>query len=111
MAWFSSSKKLLSKTFGLYQSCGVQVSFEETRKVSTLIPSDNLGNDSENLPRLTKDMASEVRHILEQDDPNMVVSTAFKLCIRQRYLATLEEGSMTCSCSFAPWLALGFGCN
>ncbi|CAM4640626.1 unnamed protein product [Leuciscus chuanchicus] len=95
MAWFSSSKKLSSKTFGLYQvaSCGVEVSVEETRKASTLINSDNLVNHSENLPRLTKDMASEVRHILKQDDPNMVISTAFKLCIRQSDLATLEEGS------------------
>jgi len=38
-------------------------------------------------------MSSEVKHILEQDDPNMVISTAFKLCIRQSDLATMEEGS------------------
>jgi len=38
-------------------------------------------------------MASEVKHILEQNDPNRVISTAFKLCIRQSDLATLEEGS------------------
>ncbi|KAK7122888.1 hypothetical protein R3I94_019863 [Phoxinus phoxinus] len=77
----------------LQSSCGVEVSVEETRKASTLKHAGNLVNHSENLPRLTKDMASEVRHILEQDDPNMVISTAFKLCIRQRDLATLEEGS------------------
>jgi len=39
-------------------------------------------------------MASEVKHILEQNDPNRVISTAFKLCIRQSDLATLEEGNI-----------------
>ncbi|CAM4606410.1 unnamed protein product [Leuciscus chuanchicus] len=89
----ADQQRLREELKHLHDSCGVEVSVEETRKASTLINSDNLVNHSENLPRLTKDMASEVRHILKQDDPNMVISTAFKLCIRQSDLATLEEGS------------------
>ncbi|KAJ3613831.1 hypothetical protein NHX12_020077, partial [Muraenolepis orangiensis] len=48
---------------------------------------------SEDLPRLTKDMSAEVSAALTQSDPNLVLSSAFKLRITQRDLATLREGS------------------
>ncbi|KAK7904187.1 hypothetical protein WMY93_016794 [Mugilogobius chulae] len=46
----------------------------------------------EDIPRLTKEMAAEVSSALSQRDPNLVLSSAFKLRITQRDLATLQEG-------------------
>lgn len=37
-------------------------------------------------------MAQEVTSALAQNDPNLVLSAAFKLRITQRDLATLQEG-------------------
>ncbi|KAM9397555.1 sentrin-specific protease 2 isoform 2-T2 [Salvelinus alpinus] len=50
-------------------------------------------NSAEELPRFSKEMAVEVSRALSQRDPNLVLSSAFKLCITQRDLATLQEGS------------------
>uniref|UniRef100_A0A8B9KVB7 SUMO specific peptidase 2 n=1 Tax=Astyanax mexicanus TaxID=7994 RepID=A0A8B9KVB7_ASTMX len=47
----------------------------------------------EEFPRLTKEMQHEVSSALAQRDPNLVLSSAFKLRITQRDLATLQEGS------------------
>uniref|UniRef100_A0A3B4C8H0 Ubiquitin-like protease family profile domain-containing protein n=1 Tax=Pygocentrus nattereri TaxID=42514 RepID=A0A3B4C8H0_PYGNA len=47
----------------------------------------------EEFPRLTKEMQHEVSAALAQRDPNLVLSSAFKLRITQRDLATLQEGS------------------
>ncbi|XP_076871674.1 sentrin-specific protease 2 [Brachyhypopomus gauderio] len=47
----------------------------------------------EEFPRLTKEMQQEVSAALAQRDPNLVLSSAFKLRITQRDLATLQEGS------------------
>ncbi|XP_030637411.1 sentrin-specific protease 2 [Chanos chanos] len=44
-------------------------------------------------PRLGKEMLQEVSAALAQRDPNLVLSSAFKLRITQRDLATLQEGS------------------
>ncbi|KAM8917076.1 sentrin-specific protease 2 isoform 2-T2 [Spinachia spinachia] len=49
-------------------------------------------HSDEDIPRLTKDMAAEVSCALAQSDPNIVLSSAFKLRITQRDLATLQEG-------------------
>ncbi|XP_061649704.1 sentrin-specific protease 2 isoform X1 [Phyllopteryx taeniolatus] len=46
----------------------------------------------DDIPRLTKEMATEVFRALAQSDPNLVLSAAFKLRITQRDLATLQEG-------------------
>ncbi|XP_062853785.1 sentrin-specific protease 2 [Trichomycterus rosablanca] len=46
----------------------------------------------EEFPRLTKEMQQEVSAALAQRDPNLVLSSAFKLRITQRDLATLREG-------------------
>ncbi|KAL1021955.1 hypothetical protein UPYG_G00020360 [Umbra pygmaea] len=53
---------------------------------------DTCRND-EDLLRLTKEMAVEVSGALSQRDPNLVLSSAFKLRITQRDLATLQEGN------------------
>ncbi|KAM6973040.1 sentrin-specific protease 2 [Aplochiton taeniatus] len=50
-------------------------------------------HSEEDLPKLTKEMAVEVNRALVQRDPNLIVSSAFKLRIAQRDLATLQEGS------------------
>nr|XP_046180295.1 sentrin-specific protease 2-like isoform X4 [Oncorhynchus gorbuscha] len=50
-------------------------------------------NSAEELPRFSKEMAVEVGRALAQRDPNLVLSSAFKLCITQRDLASLQEGS------------------
>ncbi|XP_045081436.1 sentrin-specific protease 2 isoform X1 [Coregonus clupeaformis] len=50
-------------------------------------------NSTEELPRFTKEMAVEVSRALSHRDPNLVLSSAFKLCITQRDLASLQEGS------------------
>uniref|UniRef100_A0A8C7P2Q9 Ubiquitin-like protease family profile domain-containing protein n=1 Tax=Oncorhynchus mykiss TaxID=8022 RepID=A0A8C7P2Q9_ONCMY len=50
-------------------------------------------NSTEELPRFSKEMAVEVSCALSQRDPNLVLSSAFKLCITQRDLASLQEGS------------------
>ncbi|XP_038835845.1 sentrin-specific protease 2-like isoform X2 [Salvelinus namaycush] len=50
-------------------------------------------NSTEELPRFSKEMAVEVSRALSQRDPNLVLSSAFKLCITQRDLASLQEGS------------------
>ncbi|XP_063067588.1 sentrin-specific protease 2 [Engraulis encrasicolus] len=47
----------------------------------------------EELPRLTKEMHQEVCAALAQRDASLVLSSAFKLHITQRDLATLQEGS------------------
>ncbi|XP_057715792.1 sentrin-specific protease 2 [Corythoichthys intestinalis] len=47
---------------------------------------------TDDVPRLTKEMAVEVCAALAQSDPNLVLSAAFKLRITQRDLATLQEG-------------------
>ncbi|KAI1899255.1 hypothetical protein AGOR_G00059920 [Albula goreensis] len=44
-------------------------------------------------PVLTKEMLQEVSLALGQKDPNLVLSSAFKLRITQRDLATLSDGS------------------
>lgn len=44
-------------------------------------------------PVLTKEMLQEVSQALSQKDPNLVLSSAFKLRITQRDLATLRDGS------------------
>ncbi|KAG7466971.1 hypothetical protein MATL_G00148160 [Megalops atlanticus] len=44
-------------------------------------------------PRLTKEMLQEVSAALGQKDPNLVLSSAFKLRITQRDLATLRDSS------------------
>ncbi|CAG10351.1 unnamed protein product, partial [Tetraodon nigroviridis] len=46
----------------------------------------------EEMPQLTKEMATAVSRALAQSDPNLVLSAAFKLRITQRDLATLQEG-------------------
>nr|XP_020469729.1 sentrin-specific protease 2-like [Monopterus albus] len=50
-------------------------------------------HSDEDIPRLTKEMAAEVSSALAHNDPNIVLSAAFKLRITQRDLATLQEGS------------------
>ncbi|KAJ8003708.1 hypothetical protein DPEC_G00151120 [Dallia pectoralis] len=50
-------------------------------------------HNDEKLLRLTQEMAVEVSRALSQRDPNLVLSSAFKLRITQRDLATLQEGS------------------
>ncbi|XP_071243880.1 sentrin-specific protease 2-like isoform X2 [Salvelinus alpinus] len=50
-------------------------------------------NSTEELPRFSKEMAVEVSRALSQRDLNLVLSSAFKLCITQRDLASLQEGS------------------
>ncbi|XP_046714059.1 sentrin-specific protease 2 [Silurus meridionalis] len=47
----------------------------------------------EEFPRVTKEMQQEVSVALAQRDPDLVLSSAFKLRITQRDLATLQEGS------------------
>ncbi|XP_060774686.1 sentrin-specific protease 2 isoform X2 [Neoarius graeffei] len=47
----------------------------------------------EEFPRLTKEMLQEVSAALAQRDPDLILSSAFKLRITQRDLATLQEGS------------------
>ncbi|KAI5613711.1 sentrin-specific protease 2 [Silurus asotus] len=47
----------------------------------------------EEFPRVTKEMQQEVSAALAQRDPDLVLSSAFKLRITQRDLATLQEGS------------------
>uniref|UniRef100_A0A3P9NGE3 Ubiquitin-like protease family profile domain-containing protein n=1 Tax=Poecilia reticulata TaxID=8081 RepID=A0A3P9NGE3_POERE len=49
-------------------------------------------HNDEDIPRLTKEMAVEVSEALAQRDPNLVLSSAFKLRITQRDLSTLLEG-------------------
>uniref|UniRef100_A0A3P9MD41 Ubiquitin-like protease family profile domain-containing protein n=1 Tax=Oryzias latipes TaxID=8090 RepID=A0A3P9MD41_ORYLA len=49
-------------------------------------------HSDDDLPRLTREMAAEVSGALTQSDPNRVLSSAFKLRITQRDLATLQEG-------------------
>ncbi|XP_028995917.1 sentrin-specific protease 2 [Betta splendens] len=49
-------------------------------------------HSDDDIPRLTKEMAMEVTEALDQCDPNFVLSSAFKLCITQRDLATLQDG-------------------
>uniref|UniRef100_A0A3B5JZA7 Ubiquitin-like protease family profile domain-containing protein n=1 Tax=Takifugu rubripes TaxID=31033 RepID=A0A3B5JZA7_TAKRU len=49
-------------------------------------------HSEEDIPRLTKEMATAVSRALAQSDPNLVLSAAFKLRITQRDLATLQEG-------------------
>ncbi|RVE57389.1 hypothetical protein OJAV_G00215680 [Oryzias javanicus] len=49
-------------------------------------------HSDEDVPRLTREMAAEVTGALTQSDPNRVLSSAFKLRITQRDLATLQEG-------------------
>ncbi|XP_029350432.1 sentrin-specific protease 2 isoform X2 [Echeneis naucrates] len=49
-------------------------------------------HNSEDIPTLTKGMATEVSVALAQSDPNLVLSAAFKLRITQRDLATLQDG-------------------
>ncbi|XP_053701735.1 sentrin-specific protease 2 isoform X2 [Synchiropus splendidus] len=46
----------------------------------------------EEIPRLTKEMAAQVSTSLAHKDPNLVLSSAFKLRITPRDLATLQEG-------------------
>ncbi|KAM8833284.1 sentrin-specific protease 2 isoform 2-T2 [Synchiropus picturatus] len=46
----------------------------------------------EEIPRLTKEMAAQVSASLAHKDPNLVLSSAFKLRITPRDLATLQEG-------------------
>ncbi|KAM7403310.1 hypothetical protein PAMA_003980 [Pampus argenteus] len=55
-------------------------------------PSAHIRHGDEDIPRLTKEMAVEVSGALAQNDPNLVLSAAFKLRITQRDLATLQEG-------------------
>lgn len=50
-------------------------------------------HSDEDIPKLTKEMAVEVSRALSQRDPNLIVSSASKLRIAQRDLATLQEGS------------------
>ncbi|KAK3557011.1 hypothetical protein QTP70_022917, partial [Hemibagrus guttatus] len=47
----------------------------------------------EEFPRLTKEMQQEVSAALAHRDPDLILSSAFKLRITQRDLATLQEGS------------------
>ncbi|KAG7326980.1 hypothetical protein KOW79_010381 [Hemibagrus wyckioides] len=47
----------------------------------------------EEFPRLTKEMQQEVSVALAHRDPDLILSSAFKLRITQRDLATLQEGS------------------
>ncbi|XP_017336876.1 sentrin-specific protease 2 isoform X1 [Ictalurus punctatus] len=47
----------------------------------------------EEFPRLTKEMQQEVSAALAQRDPDLILSSAFKLRITQRDLVTLQEGS------------------
>ncbi|KAG7510272.1 sentrin-specific protease 2-like [Solea senegalensis] len=49
-------------------------------------------HSDEEMPKMTKEMAVEVYGALAQRDPNVVLSSAFKLRITQRDLATLQEG-------------------
>ncbi|XP_027015823.1 sentrin-specific protease 2 [Tachysurus fulvidraco] len=46
----------------------------------------------EEFPRLTKEMQQEVSVALAHRDPDLILSSAFKLRITQRDLATLQEG-------------------
>ncbi|XP_026874501.2 sentrin-specific protease 2 [Electrophorus electricus] len=63
-----------------------------TQTWSELLPDTGKRCDEE-FPRLTKEMQQEVSAALAQRDPNLVLSSAFKLRITQRDLATLQEGS------------------
>ncbi|XP_066521843.1 sentrin-specific protease 2 isoform X2 [Hoplias malabaricus] len=56
-------------------------------------PLPDLGKCCEEFPRLTKEIQHEVSAALVQRDPDLVLSSAFKLRITQRDLATLQEGS------------------
>ncbi|KAM9483743.1 sentrin-specific protease 2 [Clarias gariepinus] len=47
----------------------------------------------EEFPRLTKEMQQEVSAALAQRDPDLILSSGFKLRIAQRDLATLQEGT------------------
>uniref|UniRef100_A0AAY4AXK8 Ubiquitin-like protease family profile domain-containing protein n=1 Tax=Denticeps clupeoides TaxID=299321 RepID=A0AAY4AXK8_9TELE len=47
----------------------------------------------EEVPNLTKEMLQEVSSALSQRDSSLVLSSAFKLCITKRDLATLQEGA------------------
>ncbi|KAJ8350357.1 hypothetical protein SKAU_G00254870 [Synaphobranchus kaupii] len=51
------------------------------------------GGLRQEFPVLTKEMLQEVTQALGQKDPNLVLSSAFKLRITQRDLATLRNGS------------------
>ncbi|KAF4115100.1 hypothetical protein G5714_002589 [Onychostoma macrolepis] len=76
------------------QARAADLSREEVTKATTMTHGDRCSHvyHSEHLPRLTEDMASEVKDILALQNPNLVISTAFKLCITQSDLATLKEG-------------------
>ncbi|XP_061599738.1 sentrin-specific protease 2 [Cololabis saira] len=50
-------------------------------------------HSDEDIPRFTKEMAEDVSRALAQSDPNLVLSSAFKLRITHRDLVTLQEGS------------------
>ncbi|KAJ8253151.1 hypothetical protein GJAV_G00209690 [Gymnothorax javanicus] len=57
---------------------------------------NKLAGDSglrQEFPVLTKGMLQDVNQALSQKDPNLVLSSAFKLRITQRDLATLRDGS------------------
>ncbi|XP_055073934.2 uncharacterized protein [Misgurnus anguillicaudatus] len=76
------------------QACGVDLSKEDLTQATSMTHGDPCAylSHSEHLPRLSEDMESEVKDILALQDPNLVISKAFKLCITQGDLATLKEG-------------------
>ncbi|XP_048017277.1 uncharacterized protein LOC125249118 isoform X1 [Megalobrama amblycephala] len=76
------------------QPCGVDLSEDELTQATTMTHGDRFSHlyHSEHLPRLSEDMSSEVNDTLALQDPNQVISRAFKLCITQGDLATLKEG-------------------
>ncbi|XP_018581724.1 sentrin-specific protease 2 isoform X2 [Scleropages formosus] len=60
--------------------------------IKTQQPVQESYSSSDEFPRLTQEMQQEVRQALVQKDPNLVLSSAFKLRITQRDLTTLKDG-------------------
>ncbi|XP_048857809.1 sentrin-specific protease 2 isoform X2 [Brienomyrus brachyistius] len=71
----------------------VESVFPSCSTIKAVQPAHDSCFGQEEFPRLTKEMQQDVSWALEQRDPNLVLSSAFKLRITQRDLATLQEGS------------------
>ncbi|KAM9341339.1 sentrin-specific protease 2 [Symphorus nematophorus] len=84
---FDLSKEIATR-FSLVDRETPAVSLPDTHAVHTA----HARHSDEDIPRLTKEMSAEVSCALAQSDPNLVLSSAFKLRITQRDLATLQEG-------------------
>uniref|UniRef100_A0A3B1K9L8 SUMO specific peptidase 2 n=1 Tax=Astyanax mexicanus TaxID=7994 RepID=A0A3B1K9L8_ASTMX len=87
-----SSKKTVPVDVDLSVEVETRLNLKEREAVAVSQP-DTGRRCEEEFPRLTKEMQHEVSSALAQRDPNLVLSSAFKLRITQRDLATLQEGS------------------